>query len=579
VLEIKSAMDGKNTMDSVVKVLEEADTEYIFGVPGGYMMKLYDAMIGSSIKPILVRHEQIASIMAEVYGRLTGKAGVFTAQGAWTVTNGLMGPLEAIQGSSPMLILTDMTDNAPYSHHGSYQVGTGEYGGYDVKKALEATTKYVSVVHEPNQAVQTVQLALKHATSGNKGPTSVVFHSAAINGMVDTKNGPIIYHTKRYLVNQLQMPCKDSISKVIHMLQEAEKPFIIAGNGVKIAHAYEELEEFAEIIGAPVGTTAQGKSAIRENHPNAVGVIGNWGQKVANKKLAEADVILVVGSRLAPTDTCNHHEELINPIKQKLIQVDIEARHASWTFPIEQPIIGDAKLVLQQLIKDAKETNQLQAEEIKNRVDKLQVLKNTMGYMSSEEMFSNDIPLKPQKVLKVLNDIIDENTMITLDAGENRVFTINGFKTKSPGSLILPGSAGGMGYAIPSAMAAKLVYPEKKVIAIAGDGGFAMTMNGLISAVELNLPIIVVILNNAALGWVKNAQGETKIASEFEDIQFADIATSMGCEGYIVREGAELKNIFEKALKVERPVVIDVKTTDDESYKKVMSSLATSLED
>src|SRR5699024_10538777 len=197
-----------------------------------------------------------------------------------------------------------------------------------------------------------------------------------------------------------------------------------------------------------------------------------------------------------------------------------------------------------------------------------------MGYMSSEEMFSNDIPLKPQKVLKVLNDIIDENTMITLDAGENRVFTINGFETKSPGSLILPGSAGGMGYAIPSAMAVKLIYPEKKVIAIAGDGGFSMTMNGLISAVELNLPIIVVILNNAALGWVKNAQGETKIASEFEDIQFAKIAESMGCVGYTVKEEKELKDVFEKAQKVDRPVVIDVKTSAEESYKKVMSPLA-----
>lgn len=124
----------KSTMDAVVQVLEEADVEYVFGVPGGYMMKLYDSLANSSIKPILTRHEQIASIMAEVYGRLTGKPGIFTSQGAWAVSNGLMGAVEAIQGSSPMVMLTDMTDNAPYSHHGSYQTGTGEYGSYDVKK-------------------------------------------------------------------------------------------------------------------------------------------------------------------------------------------------------------------------------------------------------------------------------------------------------------------------------------------------------------------------------------------------------------------------------------------------------------
>lgn len=117
-------------------------------------MKLYDALADSKIKPILTRHEQVASIMAEVYGRLTGKPGVFTSQGAWTITNGMMGALEGNQGSSPMLMLTDMTDNAPYSHHGSYQVGTGEYGGYDVKKVVEAATKYSTVVHNPEQAVQ-----------------------------------------------------------------------------------------------------------------------------------------------------------------------------------------------------------------------------------------------------------------------------------------------------------------------------------------------------------------------------------------------------------------------------------------
>lgn len=188
----------KNTMDAVVQVLEEAGVEYIFGVPGGYMMKLYDALADSKIKPILTRHEQVASIMAEVYGRLTGKPGVFTSQGAWTITNGMMGALEGNQGSSPMLMLTDMTDNAPYSHHGSYQVGTGEYGGYDVKKVVEAATKYSTVVHNPEQAVQSVQLALKHATAGNPGPTAVVFHSSAINGTVKPDSSPTIYHTKKF---------------------------------------------------------------------------------------------------------------------------------------------------------------------------------------------------------------------------------------------------------------------------------------------------------------------------------------------------------------------------------------------
>lgn len=567
------------TMAAVVKVLEEIETEYVFGIPGGYMGGLYDAMLESSVKPILVRHEQVASIMAETYGRLTGKPGVFTAQGAWTITNGMMGPIEAIQGSSPMLILTDMTDNAPYSHHGSYQAGTGEYGGYDVKKVMEAATKYSTVVHHPAQAVQSVQLAIKHATEGNRGPAAVVFHSSAINGKVEPEGSPGIYHSKKYLVNQNKTQDKQLLIDALNELIQAKNPFIIAGNGVKVANAYEELQKISELIGAPVGTTASGKSAIKETHPNAVGVIGNWGLQVSNKLLSESDVILVIGSKLAPTDTCNHAKKLINPERQTLIQIDIEQKHTSWTFPIDHPIVGDAKQILADMIELLNGEVQAPQDTVRERVNHIVELKNELNYMYAEEMESNDMPIKPQRLLKEINDYIDEDTMITLDAGENRVFTVHYFQSKSPGSIILPASAGGMGYAIPSALAAKLVYPDKKVMAIAGDGGFAMTMNGLMTAVQYQIPIVTVIMNNSVLGWVKNAQKDRIIASEYEDTNFADIAKAMGCLGFKVEDPNDLQSTLDEAFASGKPAVIDVRTTDKESYKKVMFNLATSLED
>ncbi|WP_077212564.1 thiamine pyrophosphate-binding protein [Bacillus dakarensis] len=579
-MALKSTINEKmKTMAAVVKVLEEIETEYVFGIPGGYMGGLYDAMLESSVKPILVRHEQVASIMAETYGRLTGKPGVFTAQGAWTITNGMMGPIEAIQGSSPMLILTDMTDNAPYSHHGSYQAGTGEYGGYDVKKVMEAATKYSTVVHHPAQAVQSVQLAIKHATEGNQGPAAVVFHSSAINGKVDPEGSPSIYHTKKYLVNQNNTQDKQLLIDALNKLVHAKNPFIIAGNGVKVANAYEELQQLAELIGAPVGTTASGKSAIKETHQNAVGVIGNWGLQVSNKLLSESDVILVIGSKLAPTDTCNHAKKLIDPERQTLIQIDIEPKHTSWTFPIDHPIVGDAKQILTDMIQLLNGEVQADQETVRERVNQIVKLKNELNYMYAEEMESNDTPIKPQRLLKEINDYIDENTMITLDAGENRVFTVHYFQSKSPGSIILPASAGGMGYAIPSALAAKLVYPNKKVIAIAGDGGFAMTMNGLMTAVQYSIPIVTIIMNNSVLGWVKNAQKDRIIASEYEDTNFAEIAKAMGCLGFKVEDPNDLQSTLDEAFASGKPVVIDVRTTDKESYKKVMFNLATSLED
>lgn len=568
----------KSTMDAVVQVLEEADVEYVFGVPGGYMMKLYDSLANSSIKPILTRHEQIASIMAEVYGRLTGKPGIFTSQGAWAVSNGLMGAVEAIQGSSPMVMLTDMTDNAPYSHHGSYQTGTGEYGSYDVKKAVEAATKYSTVVHMPEQAVQSVQLALKHALDGNPGPSAVVFHSSAINGTVKPNGSPVIYHTKHYLLDQTQTPHRDELMKALHTLKEAKNPFIIAGNGVKVSNAFQELENLAELLGAPVGTTTMGKSALRETHPQSVGVIGNWGTPVGNKILSEADVLLVVGSKLAPTDTCNHHRQLIDPQRQTIIQIDIESKHASWTFPVDQAIIGDAKRVLREMIRLLENEIEIDRNKLEKRIERIAQLKEDLEYIFVDESYADARPIKPQRALKEIYEAIDENTMITLDAGENRVYTIRHFKSKVSGSVILPGSAGGMGYAIPSALAAKLVYPDKNVLAIAGDGGFSMTMNGLITAVEHDLPIVTVIFNNSSLGWVKNAQGKKKVASEFMDIDYGKIGAAMGCLGYTIDDPNDIKGALTEAFHSNKPAVLDIKTTDEESYHKVMSELATSLE-
>ncbi|SDI01380.1 thiamine pyrophosphate-binding protein [Paenibacillus naphthalenovorans] len=566
-----------STMDGLCQILEEIDAEYVFGIPGGYMGKLYDALYESpKVKPILVRHEQIASIMAEVFGRLTGKPGVFTAQGAWTLSNGLMGPLEAVQGSSPMLILTDMTDNFPYSHHGSYQAGTGEYGGYDVKKVLDAVTKYATAVYGPEQALQSVQLAVKHAVSGNPGPVGVVFHSSAINGKIKPDSSPIIYHSRRYLVNDKKGETHDKIKQACQVLSGAKRPFIIAGNGVHGSKAYAELQTFAEMIGAPVGTTAQGKSAIAETHPNAVGVLGNWGQDAANELLSEADVILAVGSRLAPTDTCNETTKLIDPSRQTMIQIDIEAKHASWVYPVDIPLIGDAKIILNQLIDTI---TPLDAGELQARTEKIKACKLANRYMVCDEMESDAIPILPQRLVKELQEAVDEDTVITLDAGENRVFMTHFFKSKAAGSIIPPASAGGMGYAMPAALAVKLVKPQSKVVAVTGDGGFAMTMNALITSVQYTIPFVTIIFNNSALGWVKNAQHGRIIASEYDNCNFADMAKAMGCDGIRVENPDELVGVIKRALASGRTTVIDVATTDRESYKKVMSAMAVSLED
>src|SRR5512145_1401282 len=192
---------------AIVRVLEEAGIQFVFGMPGGDTGRIFDALHDSrEIQTILVRHEQVGSIMAERYGRLTGKPGVVMGQGIFLAANALFGTLEAVKGASPMLLLADFTDMAPFQHHAPYQAGTGEHGNHDLRNLLAAATKYTAAVYEPKQAMQTVQLAIKHATTGTPGPVAVVFGSRSFQGTVKTRRPPRVHSTERVLIPSLLRP-------------------------------------------------------------------------------------------------------------------------------------------------------------------------------------------------------------------------------------------------------------------------------------------------------------------------------------------------------------------------------------
>ncbi|MGI9381632.1 MAG: thiamine pyrophosphate-binding protein, partial [Methyloligellaceae bacterium] len=187
--------------EGIARVLEEAGIDMVFGISGGNMGRLYDALYDhqDTVRTVLVRHEQLASVMAEVYGRLTGKPGVAIGQGIFMLANGLLGTIEAQMGSSPMLLLTDLSDVAPFSRHAPYQGGTGDYGSVDTKQTLSGITKHTSVALAPTEAVHAVQLAIKHALSGERGPVGVIFHSGCFKGGIDPDARPFLYPTRHYL--------------------------------------------------------------------------------------------------------------------------------------------------------------------------------------------------------------------------------------------------------------------------------------------------------------------------------------------------------------------------------------------
>jgi acetolactate synthase-1/2/3 large subunit len=564
------------TAEAIVRVLEEVGIDMVFGIAGGNMGRLYDALYDhqGTIRTVLVRHEQLASVMAEVYGRLTGKPGVAIGQGIFMLANGLLGTLEAHFGSSPMLLLTDFSDVAPFSKHSPYQSGAGDYGSADTRRTLDGVTKETFVASEPVEAVQATQLAIKHALSGERGPVGVLYHSRVFKEPIDPGKRPFLYATKAYLPKPMPADVQD-VAAAAKALLAAKRPVIIAGNGVRIAGAYAELQTLAELIAAPVATTASGKGTIAETHALALGVCGNFGQATANAVIGEADLVLAVGSRLGPADTANENPRLIDPTKQTLLQIDVEPKNASWAFPCDVAIVGDAAIALGQVAEAIKSAGAPKAEALTTRRQAVEAAREKHGFFRDSGYTSDETPVLPQRLFAEILKATAPDALFTCDAGENRLFMTHYFQTKAPGSLLMPG-IGAMGYAVPAALAGKLVFPQRQVIAVTGDGGFSMAINGLMTARDEKIPIVAVVLNNGALGWVKHGQGNRPIASTFADMDFAAIARAMGCRGIRVERAEEIGPALHEALSVAEPTVVDVVTSFRPSFRDVTSPLATS---
>src|SRR5438132_107233 len=249
--------------EAIVRVLEQAGINLVFGMPGGNMGAVFNALYDhrETVRSVLVREEARAGVMAEVYGRLTGRPGVVIAQGAF-LANVTLGAIEAYLSSSPMLLMGDLSDHAPYSAHSPYQSGAGEYGTWDAKQLFSAITKRTMVAYNGAHAVQCTELAIKHAMSGQRGPVAVLYHSQSLRGRVGPETHPVLYGPDSYLPPPAPQADEGAVREAARVLTAAERPVIIAGNGVRISQAYDELASVASNLGIAVSTTAGGKGTF-----------------------------------------------------------------------------------------------------------------------------------------------------------------------------------------------------------------------------------------------------------------------------------------------------------------------------
>jgi acetolactate synthase-1/2/3 large subunit len=560
--------------EAIVEVLIQAGIDHLFGMPGGNTgWSIFRALERRQdrIRTVLVREEGLATVMAEVYGRLAGRPGACSAQAAFLLTNAGMGILEAQLAGSPMLILSDLSDTAPFSHHAPYQAGTADYGTWDARNTIAGYTRQTFVAYDGPQAVQQTQLAIKHALAGQRGPVAVLYHSRALDQLVGPDSVPRLFADASLHAAVAPEPGRDTLQAAVRLLSRAERPIILAGNGVRLGGAQAALRVLAEQLDAPVTTTASGKGVFPETHPLALGVFGTFGLEAANVVVAEADVILAIGTKLGASDTARESRELLDPSRQRLVQVDVEPRHLGWSYPVEVGLVGDGRLVLESLGATLRESGYLTSDRGRQRVA---TAHRSCASFEVEESFSDATPILPQRIIRELGLALPTDSIVTCDAGENRLFMMHYFQTRDGMEYLQPAAVGGMGYAIPAAMAAKLVYPGRPAVAVCGDGGFGIAMNGLMTAIEESIPIVTVVFNNSALGWVLHGQGERPIASRFKQFDHAAIARALGCEGIRVERPEDLPAAFEQALSCSRPAVVDVVSSLEETFQKVTSPLA-----
>jgi acetolactate synthase-1/2/3 large subunit len=383
--------------------------------------------------------------------------------------------------------------------------------------------------------------------------------TASISGEVDVESPPFIHPTTGYLNTAKPQSSPQDIQRAIEILSASRRPVLVAGNGVHLSRAHQQLQELAELWGMPVATSYKGKSAIAETHPLSLGMVGVYGQAAANRIVGDADTVVIVGAKLSSQDTVREQPNVFDPRRQRIIQIDIDDRNAGWTFPVELGLIGDAGSILSQLVEASRNTASGSASNRKEWVGSLPQWKRDLDFYVDPAMHVDSSPVTPQRLVAILQQTLAPDTVFALDAGNNRTWMAHLYQSRQANTFFCPGGTAGMGWGLPASVALKLVYPDRPVVCVTGDGGYMMTVNALSTAMQYQLPILCVVFNDNALGMVLDHQPPGRyIASEFIETDNAAIARGFGAFGVQVKDSRDLPDAIRQAQASGLPAVVDV---------------------
>ena len=524
-----------------VKCLENEGVEYIFGIPGEENLAVMDALLDSPIQFVTTRHEQGAAFMADVYGRLTRRAGVCMSTLGPGATNLITGVADANMDHAPVVAIAGQAGTNRL-HKESHQV-------LDLQNIFEPITKYSTRLLTPNTIPEVVRKAFKQAQMEKTGATFIEFPENLAEMPIDDL--PL-----RAQQPTPPEPSGERVLRAAEIISGARNPIILAGNGVIRAQAWQQLAAFAQRLNIPVTNTFMAKGVIPFKHPMALGSAGLQAHDYANFGFDQADVIICVGY-----DLVEYHPYLWHPTRdRKIVHIDMSAAEVDAHYVVEVGVLGDIRYSLDRIAELA----------TPHQGHRLRPLRDALIAEMNLHRADQGFPLKPQKIIWDLRTALGLEDIVICDVGAHKMWMARMFRCEHPNTCIISNGFASMGIAVPGAIAARLAYPQRKVVAVTGDAGFLMNSQEIETAMRMKVPIVILIWNDCSYGLIEwkqmNIYGRhTNV--QFTNPDFVKYADSFGAKGYRVERAEDLLPILKTALADDTVSIIDCPVDYRENLK------------
>jgi acetolactate synthase-1/2/3 large subunit len=528
--------------DLFVRCLENEGVEYIFGIPGEENLDVMDSMIGSNIRFITTRHEQGAAFMADVYGRLTGKAGVCLATLGPGATNLVTGFADANMDRAPIIGIAGQGATTRM-HKESHQV-------LDLVNLFAPISKYSVQIREPEIVAEIVRKAFKAAEAEKPGGSFIDFPENVAAMQVEGKSPLKVQSAKP------PVPPADKITQAARLISNASYPLIMAGNGVVRAGASEALVRFAEKLNIPVATTFMAKGSIPFSHQLSLGTVGLQAHDYVACGFDRADVVICIGY-----DMIEYHPHLWNQEKtNQIIHIDMSAAEVDEYYILECGVVGDIGAALDGIAAEARPQTG----------SKAQTLRETIVEELSTHESNTSFPMVPQRIILDLRKALQPDDIVVSDVGAHKMWMARMYQAERPNTCIISNGFASMGIGLPGAIAAKLAYPDRCALTVTGDAGFLMNSQEIETALRIGVAIVILVWNDSKYGLIKWHQDrrfgrDTQI--EFNNPDLVKYAESFGARGYRVASADELLPTLKRAIADDTVVLIDCPVDYTENMK------------